>query len=121
MAKSATAPVAPETMEIPGAELQRIVETALAEDLGWGDITTDNLVPAKATARASVVYRAPGIVCGIPVLGCVFNEIDPVLTVDVLTGEGERAAKGAVVAVVRGSARSILKGERVALNFVQRM
>lgn len=121
MARSALAPIVPETMDIPAAEIERIVDTALAEDLGWGDITTDNLVPAVATARAAVVYRTPGVVCGIPVLTRVFHAIDPRLAVDVLTREGEQVAQGTVVAVVRGSARSILKGERVALNFVQRM
>lgn len=121
MARSVVAPGIPETMDIPGAELQRIVDAALVEDLGWGDITTDNLVPEAAAARASVVYRTPGIVCGIPVLTRVFQAIDPRVVVDALAREGDRAEKGAVVAIVRGSARSILKGERVALNFVQRM
>jgi nicotinate-nucleotide pyrophosphorylase (carboxylating) len=121
MARSTMAPTVPETMNIPGAELQRIVDTALAEDLGWGDITTDNLVPAAATARAAVVYRAAGIVCGIPVLSRVFQAIDAQLAIEVLAREGEHVERGAVVAMVRGSARSILKGERVALNFVQRM
>jgi nicotinate-nucleotide pyrophosphorylase (carboxylating) len=108
-------------MDIPRAELQRIVDGALAEDLGWGDITTDNLVPEAATARASVVYRAAGVVCGVPVLTRVFQAIDPRLIVDVLAREGDQVGNGTTVAVVRGSARSILKGERVALNFVQRM
>jgi len=121
LARSVVAPGIPETMDIPGAELQRIVDAALVEDLGWGDITTDNLVPEAAAARASVVYRTPGIVCGIPVLTRVFQAIDPRVVVDALAREGDRAEKGAVVAIVRGSARSILKGERVALNFVQRM
>ncbi len=121
MARTVAAPTLPETLDIPAAELQRIVDTALAEDLAWGDVTTDNLVPAAARARAAVVYRTPGIVCGIPVLTRVFTSIDDRIQVEVLTGEGERATKGEAVAMVRGSARSILKGERVALNFVQRM
>jgi nicotinate-nucleotide pyrophosphorylase (carboxylating) len=108
-------------MDIPPAELRRIVDTALTEDLGWGDVTTDNLVPADAAARAAVVYRTPGVVCGIPVLTRVFESIDPRISVDVLVAEGRRVEKGAVVAMVRGAARAILKGERVALNFVQRM
>jgi nicotinate-nucleotide pyrophosphorylase (carboxylating) len=108
-------------MDIPGAELQRIVDMALVEDIGWGDVTTDNLVPAATTARAAVVYRTSGIVCGLPVLTRVFQAIDAAITVEVLVPEGTRVQQGAVVAMVRGSARSILKGERVALNFVQRM
>lgn len=121
LARSAIAPAVPETMDIPGAELKRIVDTALNEDIGWGDVTTDNLVPAAATARAAVIYRTTGVVCGIPVLTRVFQSIDPDIAVDVRIPEGERVETGAVVAIVRGAARSILKGERVALNFVQRM
>ncbi len=121
MTRSAVAPTGLETMDIPAAELQRVVDTALAEDLGWGDITTDNLVPASATARGAVVYRTRGVVCGIPVLTRVFQSIDDRIVVESLTGEGEHVEKGAVVAMVRGPARGILKGERVALNFVQRM
>ena len=121
MARTVAARPVPETLDIPAAELQRVVDTALAEDLGWGDVTTDNLVPSSARARAAVVYRTPGIVCGIPVLTRVFMALDERTEVEVLAREGERAAKGQTVARVRGSARSILKGERVALNFVQRM
>jgi nicotinate-nucleotide pyrophosphorylase (carboxylating) len=121
MARSIIAPTTPETMDIPAVDLQRIVDTALAEDIGWGDVTTDNLVPAAARARGAVVYRTAGVVCGIPVLTRVFQAIDAEIAVDVLVPEGGRVAKGTTVAMVRGTARSILKGERVALNFVQRM
>ena len=121
MATAVTTATVPETMDIPAAELERVVATALAEDLGWGDVTTDNLVPAAALARAEVVYRSAGVVCGVPVLTRVFQSIDPRISVDVLVAEGGRVGRGETVAVVRGAARSILKGERVALNFVQRM
>src|SRR4051794_29140982 len=114
-------PIVPETMDLPAAEVRRIVDTAVAEDLGWGDVTTDNLVPARARARAAVVYRTPGVVCGIPVLTHVFQSIDPEIRVEIHAAEGARVEKGAVVATIRGAARGILKGERVALNFVQRM
>jgi nicotinate-nucleotide pyrophosphorylase (carboxylating) len=101
--------------------VRRIVDAALAEDLGWGDITTDNLVPEGTMARAAVAYRSGGIVCGSGILAEVFRSIDERVEVEVLIHDGERVAAGAVSAVVRGPARSILKGERVALNFVQRM
>jgi len=111
----------PETLDLPIADVRRIVANALAEDLGSGDITTDNLVPSSAMARAAVAYRSGGVVCGTPVLAEVFHAIDESVQIDALVPEGTLVQKGAVVAVVRGSARSILKGERVALNFVQRM
>lgn len=110
-----------ETLQLPPAEVHRIVAAAVAEDLGWGDITTDNLVPAKAMARAEVVFRSGGVVCGIGVLAEVFRCIDEAVAVEALVAEGTQVGPGAVVAVVQGPARGVLKGERVALNFVQRM
>ena len=121
MTQQTIAPTRPDTLDIPGAELQRIVSTALTEDLGWGDITTDNLVPAETLARAAVVYRSAGVVCGMQVLAAVFHTIDASVTVEQLVPEGAKVARGTTVAMVRGAARSILKGERVSLNFVQRM
>jgi nicotinate-nucleotide pyrophosphorylase (carboxylating) len=121
MAQETIAPALPDTLDVPAAELQRVVSTALTEDLGWGDITTDNLVPAQTPARAAVVYRSPGVVCGMKVLAAVFHAIDDSVAVEQLVPEGAKVARGTTVAIVRGAARSILKGERVALNFVQRM
>lgn len=111
----------PDPMDVPIAQIQRIVAVALEEDLGYGDITTDNLVPADTQARAAVVYRSPGVVCGMDVLAEVFRALDPAVTIDRLVPEGKAVGRGTAVAVVKGRARSILKGERVALNFVQRM
>ncbi len=121
MIRSSPRTITLDPLEVPIAEIRRIVGTALEEDLGAGDITTDNLVPVKAFARAAVAYRSPGIVCGIGVMAEVFRSLDPEVTIDRLVPEGQRVARGTVVAVVRGRARGILKGERVALNFVQRM
>ena len=100
------APSIPETLDVPPAELRRVVDTALAEDLGWGDVTTDNLVPSSTMARAAVVYRTAGIVCGIPVLTRVFQTIDPDVTVEALVPEGERVEKGATAPPVRARARA---------------
>ncbi|HEY3116999.1 MAG TPA: carboxylating nicotinate-nucleotide diphosphorylase [Chloroflexota bacterium] len=110
-----------ETLEPPLADVRRIVATALAEDLGWGDVTTDNLVPASATARGAVAFRSGGIVCGVDVVAEVFRSLDERIEVDRLAPEGDEVSPGTVAAVVRGPARAILKGERVALNFIQRM
>lgn len=110
-----------ETLELPSAALRRIVANALDEDLGWGDITTDNLVPADTMARAAVAYRTDGVVCGLPVLTEVFRSLDSEIRVDQQVPEGDMVTAGTSVAVVRGRARAILKGERVALNFLQRL
>jgi nicotinate-nucleotide pyrophosphorylase (carboxylating) len=116
---TATRPL--ETLSLPIGEVRRIVANALAEDLGSGDITTDNLVPIETRARAEVSYRSGGVVCGLQVLAETFHAVDESLTIEELVSEGGQVAPRTVVAVVRGSARSILKGERVALNFIQRM
>lgn len=108
-------------LAIPPAELRRVVAVALDEDLGSGDITTDNLVPATTRARAAVVFRTAGVVCGIGVLEEVFRQLDENIAVDRYLPEGAQVPAGTTVASVRGTARAILKGERVALNFVQRM
>lgn len=121
MAEIDVATPALRTLELPPADVRRIVATAVAEDLGWGDITTDNLVPAETTARAAVVYRSAGVVCGIDVLAEVFSSLDKEVAVERLAAEGEHVPAQTTVAIVRGPARAILKGERVALNFVQRM
>ncbi|MSQ24041.1 MAG: carboxylating nicotinate-nucleotide diphosphorylase [Chloroflexi bacterium] len=109
------------TLEIPPAELRRVVSVALEEDLGWGDITTDNLVPPQAQARACVVFRVDGVVCGIDVLTEVFRSLDAAVQVERYEREGATVGPGTTVAMLSGPARAILKGERVALNFVQRM
>ena len=108
-------------LAVPQAELRRVVAVALEEDLGSGDVTTDNLVPATTQARAAVVFRSPGVVCGLDVLEEVFRQLDGAMVVERYFPEGAHVASGTIVARVRGAARAILKGERVALNFVQRM
>jgi len=110
-----------ETLEISPGDLHRVVSIALEEDLGAGDLTTDNLVPATAQARAALAYRSPGVVCGMQVVAEVFRQVDARITLEPLVREGDEVSDGTTVAMVRGPARGILKGERVALNFIQRM
>src|SRR4051794_35337461 len=107
MSQSVLERTLPETLDMPIADVRRIVATALAEDLGAGDITTDNLVPSSAMARAAVSYRSGGIVCGTPVLMQVFRAIDESVDFDVLIPDGRRVEPGGTAAIVRGSARSI--------------
>jgi nicotinate-nucleotide pyrophosphorylase (carboxylating) len=108
-------------MELPAFALDRIVEAALAEDLPWGDLTTDNLIPTGVTARAEAVARAGGVIAGLPVFERVFVRLDPQVTVAACCRDGTPVRPGEVVAVVEGPARSLLRGERVALNFLQRL
>jgi nicotinate-nucleotide pyrophosphorylase (carboxylating) len=101
--------------------VDRIIDVALEEDLASGDVTTDACVDPGATAVAAAVARNPMVVCGGHVFARVFAKIDPSVSVEVVLADGAEASRGAVLWRVRGSARSILMGERTALNLVQRM
>ncbi len=105
------------------ALLRDVVARALAEDLGHGDITTEVLFPEPMAATGAVVVeeRDGLVVAGLAVAQEVFAQVDPSLRPTARMGDGQRAQAGAVVLTVRGDGRSILKGERVALNFLQRL
>jgi nicotinate-nucleotide pyrophosphorylase (carboxylating) len=111
----------PATFELPWGAVDRIVSIALDEDLASGDITTEACVDARATAVAHAVARGEMVVCGGPVFGRVFARVDPSLTVEAHVADGDRVGAATRLWTVRGRARSILMGERVALNFVQRL
>jgi len=102
-------------------EIERIVSAALDEDAPWGDLTSETLIPAAATATAELVAREPGILSGIEVFATAFRLVDPRIEVERLRGEGDPFDAGDVLARVQGPARGILTAERVALNLVQRM
>jgi nicotinate-nucleotide pyrophosphorylase (carboxylating) len=101
--------------------LTTVVRAALAEDAPWGDVTSELLIPADATAVASVVAREPGVLSGARLLRATVAAVDAAASVDQRIGDGERFEKGDTIAVVSGNARSILRAERVALNLLQRM
>lgn len=99
-----------------------VVERALAEDVGSGDVTTAGTVPEEATCTARIVVKEPGIVAGIPVVRAVFTTLDEALVIDELAYDGDRAALLPFeVLRVSGPARAILTGERVALNILGRL
>ena len=107
--------------ELPLSLIDAIVVRALEEDLGAGDVTTEACVPADALAVANGVARKAMVACGIPVAARVFEKIDPSLKFTARVEEGAPVAAGAVLYTVEGRARSLLTGERVSLNFIQRM
>ena len=106
---------------ISDSALRRLVERTLDEDLGRGDVTTDLLVAADVEARAVVKSRADGVVAGLEVMALVFAAVDPSAKVTPLISDGSRIVRGQDLAVVSGTARGMLRGERVALNFLQRL
>ena len=103
------------------SSVRAIVERALEEDLGQGDITTDSLIPADIRGMASMVAKTTGVVAGVEVALEVFRQTDPSVATRVLMADGSSVSPGDVVAELEGSIAGILKGERVALNFVQRL
>ena len=111
----------PAAFELPPGVVDRIVSLALDEDLASGDLTTEACIDPAARAIAHAVARGATIACGEAVFRRVFAQVDPSLAVDAHLDDGDRAAPGTRMWSVQGRARSILMGERVALNFVQRM
>lgn len=103
------------------AEVKRIVQRAWKEDVGAGDATTAALVPKGVKARAAIVLREPGIVCGLPVAQLVFRRASPRLIFRYEKGDGDEARAGEEVATIFGAAAPILTAERLALNFAGRL
>ena len=104
------------------AACRKLIDLALAEDLGaTGDRTSLATIPANATAAAAFVARSAGVVAGLPAAAMVCQAIDPALTFTVVSDDGARPDRGATLATVSGSLRSILAAERTALNFLQRL
>lgn len=102
-------------------EIQDIIKNALTEDIGSGDITSNSIVPENETAKAVFLAKEPCIVCGIQVAAMVFKIIDPDIIFKTQAKDSDAIKKGKVIASVSGKARSILAGERVALNFLSHL
>jgi len=107
--------------EIELKAAQALIGLALTEDVGEGDITTDNIIPAETRRKAKLVAKDDGIVAGLPVAEMVFKSLDPAMAWNVLTPEGSKVRKGDVMVEFEGTYRALLTGERTALNFLQRL
>ena len=103
------------------ASIKAIVERALEEDLGPGDVTTDSLIPPDIRGLGLMVAKTTGVIAGVDVALEVFRQTDRAVQTRALMADGAEVSPGDVVAEVEGSIAGILKGERVALNFVQRL
>ncbi|MEP7016174.1 MAG: carboxylating nicotinate-nucleotide diphosphorylase [Verrucomicrobiota bacterium] len=97
------------------------VAIAIEEDIGNGDITSEFFVPVMIQASAQIVAREKAVVAGTKIAAEVFRRIDPAIRIQIVRGDGATIASGKPIIVLNGPARSILKGERVALNFLQRL
>ena len=108
--------------ELPAEALRRVVEAALAEDLGAeGDITTDAVVPPGCRTTGRIVARQDLVAAGLPVAAEVFRQLDPLLLFAPRVAEGTHVGAGTSLAELSGPAAPILRGERTALNFLMRL
>jgi nicotinate-nucleotide pyrophosphorylase (carboxylating) len=101
--------------------IEEIIDRALAEDLGKGDVTTEALISGDKQGTGFIVAKKEGILAGTGAAKQVFHRVDPELKVEILLEDGVRVKPGSKVAGVSGSIASILKAERTALNFLQRL
>ena len=101
--------------------VERLIEAALAEDIGAGDLTSLYFVPAERRSTAFIVAREAGVLSGGEVALEVFRKVDPAIEATLLVNDGDRISEGAYVMKVEGPSRSVLTAERTALNFMQRM
>ncbi|MFC9779021.1 carboxylating nicotinate-nucleotide diphosphorylase [Paenibacillus chitinolyticus] len=108
-------------MELNFKQIRQNIKLWLDEDIGTGDVTTMYTIPADQQSKGIIHLKESGIVAGLRVAQEVFAEVDEDLVFSPQVKEGEFVSKGTVIAIVTGNTRSILKGERLALNLLQRM
>ena len=103
------------------SEINQILENALREDIGSGDITTNLLFPYDAECKAIILAKEEGLVAGLPIAEMVFRKLDKDIVFSEEKKDGDKVEPNQVLAEISGSQKSILTGERVALNFLQRL
>jgi len=101
--------------------LKRIIRAALEEDIGLGDLTTEATIDSEANGKASLLAKEELILAGLPVFKYVFNEINSEIEFEEYYNEGALVPAGETVCIIKGPLSGMLKGERTALNFIQRM
>ena len=101
--------------------IDQIIDQALIEDIGDGDHTSDACIPAEAQGKAKLLVKEPGIIAGVELAKQIFLKFDSNLKVETFINDGASISVGDIILTVEGSSRSILKTERLVLNFMQRM
>ena len=102
-------------------EVNDLIDRAIQEDLSIGDATTDALIPDDLQATATLHAKSPGVLSGSEIAAAVFHRVDPDLTVEVALADGATMERGSVILRVSGSAATMLKAERTAVNFMQHL
>jgi nicotinate-nucleotide pyrophosphorylase (carboxylating) len=102
-------------------EIKSVIDFALKEDIGSGDITTNLLIPIDLQTKATMVSKSAGIIAGLDVAAYVFRTLSPDIIWNTFVNDGDKVNKGDLILEISGSYRALLTGERLALNFLQRM
>lgn len=108
-------------MNLWAPAIDRLIDAALTEDIGHGDITTENLVPPQWTGQGRIIAKEPCVLAGLEIAERVFKRLDAAIHVTSSHRDGARIGAGDEVLTARGSLRGLLIGERTALNFLQRL
>lgn len=103
------------------AKMDAVIRAALEEDMPFGDVSTMAVMPEPRPGRVQLIAKQDGVIAGLGVFARVFALIDPAVTVDALVSDGDEVKSGQHLATVQGDVRVLLEGERVALNYLQRM
>jgi nicotinate-nucleotide pyrophosphorylase (carboxylating) len=101
--------------------VKTIVQLALAEDIGGGDLTTDNIIPSNSRSKARLISKADGVICGVNLAREVFKTLNAKMTFRAFLKDGQAVRRGDIIAEISGSTRSLLSGERVAVNLMSFM
>jgi nicotinate-nucleotide pyrophosphorylase (carboxylating) len=109
------------TVQTDFSKLEPVIELAIAEDLGSGDHTSDACIQPETIGKAILLVKEPGIIAGVELAADIFEKYDHSIRFESMINDGAPVKPGDLVFIVRGQARSILKAERVVLNFMQRM
>ena len=108
----------PITMRLEGDD---IIKNALVEDMNAGDLSTESVAPAARAAEVELIAKAAGVIAGLDVFERTFQLLDPACALEARVADGDEVAPGQLLGLLRGDVRALLSGERVALNFLQRM
>lgn len=102
-------------------DVNELIKQSLSEDIGSGDITTDSLELVKTITQATIIAKEDGVIAGLNVFNEVFRQVDPDISITFYKKDGDKVTNKELIAKLEGNPASLLKGERVALNFIQRM
>ena len=102
-------------------KIDTLIQLAIQEDIGIGDITTENLIPDSLIAKGAFIAKEGGVIAGLPVVEYFFSKLDKGVSLKQNVRDGTFVKKGETIASIKGSAKTLLSGERIALNFLQRL